>query len=638
MKLADQFSVEDIHAALLPPGRWHPYPTITERAQWTSLPADEKQRLVADGEALLGASWPALPATLYMEFARNGNRSRYEAESFARRMMLIRLVLAECVEHQGRFLDDIVNGIWAICEESFWDVPAHNYYTRYPDSALPDTEFPVVALFSAETGSALAYTGYLLDDVLRNRFPIVAGRIPREIRNRLLDPYIDRDDWLWLGFEREPGDRAPNNWNPWIHSNLLAMEMLIERDEARRAEFFHRALRGLDLFLSGYHDDGGCDEGITYWGRAGASVFDCLDVLDSGSNGNITVWDQPLIQEMARYVYRAHIADNWYVNFADGTARSVPDANIIYHFGEKIGDEGMMAQGIVTAARHDEEHPGFLSFNRVLSRVFRPVPQPDSLPAYPLVKQSWLDGIQVLTARETEGSSDGLFVAAKGGHNGESHNHNDIGSFIVALDGQPVLIDAGVEEYTKKTFSPDRYDIWTMQSAYHNLPTINGMQQSPGAGFHASDVSAELADDHAALRLDIADAWSKDAGIERWTRTIRLDRGADACISISDNYALTDDPESIVLTLMAASGVDVSRPGELRLEGPKRPLLVDYDADLWRVETERIPIDDARMTPVWCDSITRILLHARAPTRTGIFHLNVHAVTQGKFPETHRTP
>jgi hypothetical protein len=75
-----------------------------------------------------------------------------------------------------------------------------------------------------------------------------------------------------------------------------------------------------------------------------------------------------------------------------------------------------------------------------------------------------------MAAREKGGSIEGLYVAAKGGYNDESHNQNDAGHFIVYSDGQPPIIDVGVETYSTKTFSASRYDIWTMQSGYHNLP------------------------------------------------------------------------------------------------------------------------------------------------------------------------
>ncbi len=66
-------------------------------------------------------------------------------------------------------------------------------------------------------------------------------------------------------------------------------------------------------------------------------------------------------------------------------------------------------------------------------------------------------------------------MAAKGGFNNESHNHNDVGTFSLYVNTIPVILDAGVGTYAKQTFGKDRYTIWTMQSNYHNLPMINGI-------------------------------------------------------------------------------------------------------------------------------------------------------------------
>jgi hypothetical protein len=249
----------------------------------------------------------------------------------------------------------------------------------------------------------------------------------------------------------------------------------------------------------------------------------------------------------------------------------------------------------------------------------------ETAPAYPLVLQSWLDGIEVLTAREIAGSEQGLFLAAKGGHNGESHNHNDVGSFIVGLDGQPVLIDVGVGEYTRKTFSDQRYELWTMQSAYHNLPTINGHQQSPGQAFAARNVRAGLSESHAELKLDIAAAWSDEAGVERWERAFRLERGQNASVVVEDDWTLRHAPESLVLTLMAAGDVDLIAPGTLRLAGANRPLYVDYDTAAWSPTIERIEVDDSRLTPVWGAFVTRILLTSIGQEPIGRTAIRIHA-------------
>ncbi|MCC6801718.1 MAG: heparinase II/III family protein, partial [Anaerolineae bacterium] len=209
----------------------------------------------------------------------------------------------------------------------------------------------------------------------------------------------------------------------------------------------------------------------------------------------------------------------------------------------------------------------------------------------------------------------GFYVAAKGGHNNESHNHNDIGEFVVYRHGRPLLIDAGVETYSRKTFSPQRYEIWTMQSAYHNLPSIDGVQQAPGESFAARDVTYTANDGCAELALDIAGAYPPEAGVKRWTRTIRLERGR--VVTVADVYELDHTPRSLMLSLLTASEVALDEAGIIRLSAADLPDgrvsgtgVVRYDAGRFAATVEPIPITDSRMSRVWGDRVYRILLNA----------------------------
>ncbi len=620
--LGSRFTPERVRDSLIARETWRPYPTIEDRAGWSSTRRVTRDEFLKRAEQRLGMAWPELQASVFLDFARNGNRSRYEGPHFQRREALIELVLGECIEGEGRFLDDIVNGIWALCEESFWGVSAHSYSRRF-ERGLPDTSFPVVDLFAAETGSLLAWTHYLLNPALSKELPVVLDRIEREFHTRILEPYRTVDDWAWLGIKPRADNRPPNNWNPWIHSNVLAANLLLEPDSEARAATVDRALAGIDAFLGGYHSDGGCDEGISYWGRAGGSLFDCLNLLARASNNQLNAFDIPLVQEIGRYVYRAHIGGPWYVNFADGAAKTTPEPGVVYQYGKRINDRKLMAQ----AAEAERLRKGLpetkLSIGRVLASTFDPIPDDVAAQPPPLIAQAWMDGIQVLTAREQEGSTRGLFLAAKGGHNAESHNHNDVGHFIVGLDGAPVLIDVGVETYTRKTFSADRYEIWTMQSAYHNLPTVDGHQQRAGREFQARDVEANVTNDTAVLSLDIAGAYPPEAGIRSWQRQVRLDRGADAQVTLQDSWDLVSSPGEMSLSLMAASDVEHVKPGCLACTGVERRLVVRFDPQVFEVTIERVDIDDARLAPVWGSHVSRVLLRATSPTAHGSWTLTM---------------
>lgn len=630
--LQDLLTPERVHERLLPREAWRPFPAAGDRAGWEALPEELRARTIADAEGRLGMAWPELPATVFLDFVRNGDRSRYESRHFPRRVALIQLVLGECAEGRGRFLDDIINGIWALCEESFWGVSAHSFSPRFPPAVptdgtrpryrsvgLPDTAYPVVDLFAAETGALLAWTHYLLGDRLAADLPVVTDRIEREVRDRILEPYRAIDDWNWLG----KSGRPVNNWNPWIHSNVLAMNLLLEPDPAVRERTVLRAIEGLDAFLNSYHDDGGCDEGTSYWGRAGASLFDCLDLLASASGNALDAFDQPLVREIGRYIYRMHIGGRWFVNFADGAAKVALDGDLVYRYGKRIDDPALMAQGAHARLHAQEGSMRRASLGRALPALFNWAEYTAADPTPPLIREAWLDGIQVLTARERAGSTDGLFLAVKGGHNAESHNHNDVGQFIVALDGHPVLIDIGVETYSRKTFSSERYTIWTMQSAYHNLPLIDGRQQSAGREFAARAVAAEIADDSAQLALDLAAAYPAEAGIRRWRRTVRLERGGPARIIVQDNYELERQPGSLALSLMLSGAPDTSEPGVLRCASPTRPLAVRYDPRIFAVTSETIETDDARLRPVWGERVYRVILAIEEPPARGEWTLTM---------------
>jgi hypothetical protein len=619
-KLAELYPLEKVQKVLITQEKWHPWPKWSERQAWEALPVAVRTDLVANGERYLGYEWPRLPATLFLEFAREGNRSRYERVHFDRRIALTQLVVAECVEGKGRFVDDIANGVWAICEESFWGLPAH-VGAQKAGSGLPDVEEPIVALFVAETGADLAWTCYLLGDQLDRVSPLIRKRIELETDRRILTPCLERDDFGWMGFR---GGRV-NNWNPWCNSNWLAAALLAEPNELRRVAAAAKIIRSLDHFLDAYDDDGGCDEGPGYWSRAGGSLFDCLELLHSASDGAIDVYDRPLVREIGRYIYRVYVGGRYFVNFADASAFAGIPAELVYRYGRRIGDERLMAFGVYDFARASGEGSAFKgsrasSLGRYLYEVFNAQELAAAEAKPPLVRDVWMDGIQVMTARDQEGGVRGWYVAAKGGNNAESHNHNDVGNFIIYKDARPLLIDLGVETYSRKTFSSQRYEIWTMQSAYHNLPTIGGVMQSPGGRFAARDVAYEADDAAAQLRLDIAGAYPPEAHLKSWVRTITLNRGRD--VTITDDYILTEPAKEIALGLMTACNVTAPEPGQLRLESSGVSARILHDVTLTPI-VEVIAVTDGRLRSVWGEQVTRVLLKAEGPPLKGVWTLKV---------------
>jgi hypothetical protein len=615
--LAELYPEATVGQVLIPRDQYHPFATAAERGFWESLPGDVRRSLIESGEKSLEGPWPDLPATLYLEFARNGNRSRYEGPYFERRSRLEDLVLAECAEGKGRFADQIVTGLWKIFEESSWCIPAHIGLQK-AGSGLPDTEEPVVDLFSAETAGLLSWTLYLVGPRLDEVSPLVRPRLLREVERRVLTPCLNRDDFWWMGFgERE----RVNNWNPWINSNWLTAALLVEQDPARRQAAVSKILKSLDRFTAGYKADGGCDEGPSYWGVAGASLFDCLELLLSGTGGKIDVFSYPLIQNMGRYIYRVHICGPYFINFADAPAKVSLSGDLVYRYGKRIGDPDMMALGAWAAQEQTRRgRAGGGSMGRSLAGLVNLAEISAAKAFQPLVRDAWLDGIQVIAARSVGGSPDGLYLAAKGGNNAESHNHNDVGNFIVYMNGRPALVDAGVGTYTRQTFSSERYQIWTMQSAFHNLPTINGVMQKDGEQYAARNVRYRMDKGSAELSLDIAGAYPEEAGVSSWMRTVRLERGRE--VRVTENYRLKKLDGPLFLSLISVCEAKVEKPGVILLrerETQEKPftLRLYYPADKLTATVEPIKLDDSRLQSAWGDSLFRIVLKAASGAPLG---------------------
>jgi hypothetical protein len=94
--------------------------------------------------------------------------------------------------------------------------------------------------------------------------------------------------------------------------------------------------------------------------------------------------------------------------------------------------------------------------------------------------------------------------AAKGGHNDEPHNHNDVGAFIYYKKGKMVFADLGSGEYVKDYFNENRYTIFCNQSFSHSVPIVAGQEQKQGKEFRAKDCAIGPG---AEMTLDLAAAY-----------------------------------------------------------------------------------------------------------------------------------
>ena len=552
-----------------------------------SIPTEMRQSYVSYGEQYADKPWTVLPWTVFAEYKITGNRVNYEGICFEKRRQLAALVMAEIMEGKGRFIHQIIDGIGSFCEETWWGIPAH--YSK----PIPLTELQEVDLFNAETAGLIAWTRYMLEKQLDAFSSALCQRIDGEIERRILQPAVERDYW-WK--------TAGMNWNPWICSNWLACVLICEKDEARKAEAIRQIRQATQAFIDAYPEDGGCDEGPGYWDRAAASMFEIMRLLDfepTGVGSQETGVGRPesKVRRMAAYAYKTYIGNDYCVCFADAHEnKAVQQVNIVYPFGLWLNDQtmrelgawlGQRKQVLTNPAALFDKSGNFPTLGRELFFLRHIREFMAEQPREPLLKDVWLPDLQIMTARRGN-----LYVAMKGGHNGESHNHNDVGSFIVYRNNEPLFIDPAVGEYTAKTFSKDRYDIWTMQSQYHNLPQINGTDQKDGKTFAAKVVSHK----NGQLTLDIAGAYPAEADVKSWKRTVTATKSG---ITVTEDFELNN----------------YKRPARLMLMTTNRDALkyISYNHNQLEVSVEDVSNQlDPLLKGMWGQEMYRIVLTVKS--------------------------
>lgn len=600
--LEKRASVETLKDVLLMDQQWVPFPDYADRAGWEAFLGPYRETYIRRGEKRLDYRWQVVRATDYLEFERTGNRDVMENPYNENIFAIVDLLLAELAEGKGRFVDQLINGVFHSCEMTSWALAAH-IIVQPTHRALPAYDYPVIDLVSGDLSGVLSWTYYFMHRQFDKVDPEISRRLRHELEARTMTPYLTNDSFWWMG--RNYNGRMLNNWNPWCNSNVLMTFLLMENDRDRLAQAVYLTMESVDKYLNYIKADGGCEEGPSYWGHAAGKTLDYLELLALATGGKVTIWDEPMIRRMGEYISRSYVGDGWVVNFADASAKGEENPALVYRFGKAVGSDEL--KGFAALLRRPSATP---SNGRDLFRTLSALAVDRELqaaePGHDVPAFTWYPETQFCYQTTPEG----LFVAAKGGYNDESHNHNDVGSFSVWMDHTPVLIDAGVGTYTRQTFSSERYSIWTMQSNYHNLPMINGVPERYGRKYKASDVKASAG----RFEANIAPAYPKEAQVKRWVRSYRV-KGRQ--VRVEDAFELAQTVAPNVVNFMTWGSVDSATPGKLRIAVGNVQAELTYDARQFSLAVEPVALTDPRLSNVWGKEIYRLSFTAKSQKLKG---------------------
>lgn len=600
-------SQESLAECLVLNQEWVQYPSYKDREGWSRFLGEYKDEIIKNGELLLGYTWKVVKATDYLEFERSGNREIMERPFDDNNQAIVKLMLAELAEGKGRFINQLINGVFHTCEMTSWALSAH-LVTQPTHRALPTPTYPLIDLTAGDLGALLSWVYYFMHEEFDKIDPEISRRLYRELDERIMKPYLNNDSFWWLATNYK--GQMVNNWNPWCNSNCLMTFMLLEKDADRLSRAVSRSMQSVDKFLNYVHSDGACEEGPSYWGHASGKCLDYLVLLNRITGGKVSIFDNPQIKAMGEYIARSYVGNGWVVNFADASAKGGGDPYLIYRYGKAVRSDIMKQFASM-------QHKGSkLSFKgRDLFRILEAFLVEDELCAY----QEVYTGVPYTWYPETEFCyvrNKKAFFAAKGGYNDESHNHNDAGSFSLWVNNTPVIIDAGVGTYTRQTFSSERYTIWTMQSNYHNLPMINGVPQKYGRQYKATEVKATKN----SFSANIATAYPDEAGVKKWIRSYTMKSGA---LVISDRFELNEIKKENVINFLSWGGI-IIKDGviEISVNGVEGTL--KYDSKRFEVKKECVKLTDKKLSSVWGPEVYRLSFIAKEKEQKGCYTFTIH--------------
>jgi len=445
-------------------------------------------------EAAEAESIPETTYTLYRRFRLVGERPPYERPYFQKRTLLNQEVMAAWLGEDDSRIDRINDLIWSICEETSWVLPAH------------EREEWTVDLFAAETGAQLAYALVLLGDRLPEE---IQARVRAEVKRRIFDNYLEHGSKYWW-------DNGANNWTGVCAGSVGETFLLLEPDLDRQAEALALVVEQLERFLDrAFEEDGGCLEGIGYWNYGLIHCVAFAEMIRERTNGEIDLLAQDKVSAIAQYPSAVTLDKGVYASFSDSHEGASVVPYLAARLAKRTGQTSLLAMtGSATDWRLGSVLRNLLWWD---GKTIEFPPLDDVLLP--------VSGIARLVG--TPGPHRVVLVA-KAGHNAEPHNQNDVGSFVLRIDGVTYLCDPGAGLYCAAYFSSKRYENVFANSYGHSVPRIGGALQKAGSKRRGSiEKAAEKS-----VRVRFHEAYEL-AALQEATRTFALQ---DECVLLEDAF------------------------------------------------------------------------------------------------------
>lgn len=542
---------------------------LREREKWKNVRENPQYKPLLDAlfeeydRSCKDKEIPLITFSDEMDFTKTGDRTRFNKKYFLRRKQLsVYAILCMIYPENEEYLEKLQDVICAICNEYSWQISAHR-------SRIDRNKRDGLSLFSCETGLFLAEIKQMLIDRLD---PLVIERITAEIDKRILKSFENSHN-LWI-------ETLKSNWAA-VCGGSIGMTFMYESSE-RFYKVNDRINAFMNNYLDGISDDGGTSEGADYWNYGFCFYAMYFDTFSKYVRGNTAGLEKEKVRKMANFYSSIYLNDKNMVSFSDSSGVGEYHLWLMHFLKEKFD--------IVMPPKDG----GWIDFEKFSAAVraflyYNPSNTADSIKSGKTYyeKLSWY-----IERKEKYG------FAIKAGHNGEEHNHNDIGSFIVANKRKQILCDLGSAQYTAVNFGKDRYTIFNNSSLGHSVPIVNGSEQGTGKDFYGTLIISDK------ISVDMKNAYPEK--IEKLTRSVELKENG---LAVTDEFSGIFEIKERLIT----KEKPVISDGKIILDGAA----LSYDSD-WK-----LVCSDKVIKTHEGNDLTVFILDFMPKTKTEKFTLNI---------------
>ncbi len=416
---------------------------------------------------------------------------------------------------------------------------------------FPDWNHQHVFLDVAEMTYAFAIAyDWLYDEWSPQQRQIIRDAIIKHGLEPGLDCY--KTSFWWV--------KSTSNWNQVCNGGMINGALAIADEQPELAvDIIRNALESLPIAMANYAPDGGYEEGPGYWGYGTRFNVFALCALDTALGTDFGLSDSPGYDQTAGFPIHMTGPTGKSFNFADASEGS-KIGFLHFYFAKRFNKP---AYARAAAAVCEGGPYELLWYDANLLKQASP---DAALPLDALYQR-----VGVLAMRSAWDDPDAMFVAAKGGENGKSHGHLDLGTFVLDAGGQRWFLDLGADDYNIPGYfsakpGGRRWTYYRCRTEGHNTLVIGPPVNEEQLFTASAAVKLQSQPEQAIADIDLSQAYELADSVQRRITLARPEDG-ESSVLVEDQIkagapqpvwwsahtramiALSDDGRSATLTL-----------------------------------------------------------------------------------------